>query len=124
MSNLKVSNLTDGTNSVSMQTVLKGTAKAWVNFNGTGTVAIRESFNVTSITDVGTGDYIANFTTPMPHVNYVAAGFATWTTTAAAGLISNDSAHSPTISAFPFRTNNSTSGAVTDVAHIHIIFMA
>jgi hypothetical protein len=36
--------------------------KAWVNFNGTGTVAIRSSFNVTSITDVGTGAYIANYT--------------------------------------------------------------
>ena len=33
-------------------------AKAWVNFNGTGTVAIRDSFNVSSITDVGTGQYV------------------------------------------------------------------
>jgi hypothetical protein len=45
-------------------------AKAWVNFNGTGTVAIRASFNVSSITDNGTGAYTANFTTAMPDVNY------------------------------------------------------
>ena len=47
-------------------------ARAWVNFNGTGTVAIRASGNVTSITDNGTGDYTVNFTTAMPDVNYSA----------------------------------------------------
>jgi hypothetical protein len=49
--------------------------RAWVNFNGTGTVAIRGSFNVTSITDNGTGLYTINFTTAMPDVNY--AGLVT-----------------------------------------------
>jgi hypothetical protein len=44
--------------------------RAWVNFNGTGTVAIRESGNVSSITDNGTGDYTVNFTTAMPDANY------------------------------------------------------
>ena len=44
--------------------------KAWVNFNGTGTVAIRASYNVSSITDNGTGDYTVNFTTAMPDANY------------------------------------------------------
>ena len=45
-------------------------AKAWVNFNGTGTVAIRASGNVTSITDVGVGTYTINFTAAMPDTNY------------------------------------------------------
>ena len=44
--------------------------RAWVNFNGTGTVAIRGSGNVSSITDNGTGDYTVNFTTAMPDTNY------------------------------------------------------
>jgi uncharacterized protein (AIM24 family) len=44
--------------------------RAWVNFNGTGTVAIRDSGNVSSITDHGTGQYTTNFTTNMPDVNY------------------------------------------------------
>ena len=44
--------------------------RAWVNFNGTGTVAIRASGNVTSITDNGTGDYTVNFTTAMPDASY------------------------------------------------------
>jgi len=51
-----------------------GLAKAWVNFNGTGTVAIRASFNVSSITDNGTGDYTVNFTTAMVDANYVTTG--------------------------------------------------
>jgi filamentous hemagglutinin family protein len=45
-------------------------ARAWVNFNGTGTVAIRDSGNVSSITDSGVGIYLVNFTTNMPDINY------------------------------------------------------
>jgi hypothetical protein len=48
--------------------------RAWVNFNGTGTVAIRASGNVSSITDNGTGDYTVNFTTAMPDANYSIVG--------------------------------------------------
>jgi hypothetical protein len=51
-------------------------ARAWVNFNGTGTVAIRASGNVSSITDNGTGDYTVNFTTAMPDANYSCVGFS------------------------------------------------
>jgi len=50
--------------------------RAWVNFNGTGTVAIRASGNVTSITDNGTGNYTVNFTTAMPDANYSTTGTA------------------------------------------------
>ncbi len=45
-------------------------AKAWVNFNGTGTVAIRAAGNVSSITDNGTGDYTVNLTVAMPDTNW------------------------------------------------------
>ena len=46
--------------------------RAWVNFNGTGTVAINGSGNVSSVTDNGTGDYTVNFTTALPNANYAA----------------------------------------------------
>jgi hypothetical protein len=49
--------------------------RAWVNFNGTGTVAIRASFNVSSITDGGTGVYTVNFTTAMSDANYSAIAY-------------------------------------------------
>ena len=50
--------------------------RAWVNFNGAGTVAIRASGNVSSITDNGTGNYTVNFTTTMPDANYTVLGTA------------------------------------------------
>ena len=51
--------------------------RAWVNFNGTGTVAIRASGNVSSITDNGTGDYTVNFAVAMPDANYSVSGVIT-----------------------------------------------
>ena len=51
-------------------------AKAWVNFNGTGTVAIRESGNVSSITDNGTGIYGLNFSTTLQDADYAVSGTA------------------------------------------------
>ena len=72
MSTIKADTLSNllGTLSVPVATAVQGSAKAWVNFNGTGTVAIRASFNVSSITDNGTGDYTVNFTTAMTDANY------------------------------------------------------
>ncbi len=49
-------------------------AKAWGNFNGTGTVAIRDSYNVSSITDNGTGDYTINYGTALNNSNYAISG--------------------------------------------------
>jgi hypothetical protein len=60
--------------------------RAWVNFNGTGTVAIRASFNVSSITDNGTGNYTVNFTTAMPDENYCTLGSTIGTTSAGDGV--------------------------------------
>ena len=74
MSTLNTVNITNGTDSITVEGAVKGSAKAWVNFNGTGVVAIRASFNVSSITDNGTGDYTVNFTTAMPDANYAAVG--------------------------------------------------
>lgn len=72
MSTIRTDTLSNaaGSKSVPVNTVVDGSAKAWVNFNGTGTVAIRAAFNVSSITDNGTGDYTVNFTTAMTDANY------------------------------------------------------
>jgi hypothetical protein len=67
---LTISTLNDSSGVLATQNGMSGIAKAWVNFNGTGTVAIRASFNVSSITDNGTGNYTVNFTTAMPDANY------------------------------------------------------
>jgi hypothetical protein len=80
MSTLKVNTVqhnTSGFNNVVQFTDGAGTengtlCRAWVNFNGTGTVAIRASFNVSSITDNGTGDYTVNFSNALPDSGYCA----------------------------------------------------
>jgi hypothetical protein len=72
MSTLRLTTISNqtGSSSVPSETVINGSAKAWVNFNGTGTVAIRSSFNVSSITDRGTGQYTINFATALSDANY------------------------------------------------------
>ena len=71
MSTLVAQTISNGTVSTSSANVIQGSAKAWVTFNGTGTVAIRASYNVSSITDNGGfGDFTVNFTNAMPDANY------------------------------------------------------
>lgn len=72
MSTIKATTLSNlaGSKTVPVDTVAQGSAKAWVNFNGTGTVAIRRAFNVSSITDVGTGNYVINFANAMTDASY------------------------------------------------------
>ena len=62
-----------GTISAGGAVTAPNTAKAWVNFNGTGSVSIRDSFNVDSITDHGTGNYTVNFTTNLANANFAVA---------------------------------------------------
>jgi hypothetical protein len=81
--------------------------RAWVNFNGTGTVAIRASGNVTSITDNGTGDYTVNLTTAMPDTNYCivkqdsnrGVGESNVTTTSTYGIICRQNTTDTTVDA-------------------------
>ena len=80
-SELRVNTLKDaaGANSVAMEYVAGGSAKAWANFNGTGTIATRDSFNVTSLDDNGTGNYDVNFTSAMGNADFssqVTAGYS------------------------------------------------
>ena len=73
---ITVSTINDSSGVLATQNGMTGIAKAWVNFNGTGTIAIRSSFNVSSITDRGTGLYTVNFTTAMPDANYSVTSIA------------------------------------------------
>jgi hypothetical protein len=76
MSTIKADTLSNlaGTQTVPVSTVAQGSAKAWVNFNGTGTVAIRASFNVSSITDNGVGNYTVNFTNALVDADFAVSG--------------------------------------------------
>lgn len=72
--NVAAARITDALNATGSAPIYA--CRAWVNFDGTGTVAIRESGNVSSITDNTTGDYTVNFTTAMEDVNYAVGGSA------------------------------------------------
>jgi hypothetical protein len=77
MSTLRTDNLTSSNGvggSIPMSFAVQGTAKAWFNLNGTGTIAARDDFNVASYTDNGVGDYTATFSTARPNANYAQAG--------------------------------------------------
>jgi len=90
-------------------------ARAWVNFNGTGTVAIRASGNVSSITDNGTGDYTVNFTTALSDANYAIVGFATNSNnTTPAGNMTYGNDFAPTASSFSVKTIVSATYLLTD----------
>lgn len=84
--------------------------RAWVNFNGTGTVAILASGNVSSITDLGTGSYRTNFTTAMPDANYAVCATATNGSSFVAMLTGAEAA------------NNSTSYAQINTASTNATF--
>jgi len=92
--------------------------RAWVNFNGTGTVAIRASGNVSSITDNGTGDYTVNFTTAMPDANYAVACMAGGTSSVGWSRLADTPA--PTTSAYRIYVANSGGTALLDAAFVNV----
>lgn len=108
MSTLRVNTLQDATGS--NQPAMAGAAKAWVNFDGTGTVAIREQFNVSSITDIGTGQYQVNLTNPMPDTSFCAMGSTLGTLNAAYATFLNgdNTAYTTSMVAIEVRNVNSS----------------
>jgi hypothetical protein len=95
------------------------TAKAWVNFNGTGSPSIRESGNVSSIVDNGTGYYTVNFTTAMTDANYSAVANATSNFTGSWNRVvtCGDSAI-PTTTSIRLRTNRADTTTYDDCEYI------
>jgi hypothetical protein len=98
--------------------------RAWVNFNGTGTVSIRASGNVTSITDNSTGDYTVNFTNAMPDANYGVSGIGCTSSGNSFGFMSLATAvqtgTDPTTALFRIRTSNSNGSALADVPFVNV----
>ena len=114
MSEIKIDTLTNrlGTKTVPVDTVAAGSAKAWVNFNGTGTVAILDSFNVASITDNDVGDYTINFIDNMPNISYLSVLGNNGT-----GIyVVQSRSDQKTVSSCPVRTYVSSSGAAQDAS--------
>jgi len=95
--------------------------RAWVNFNGTGTVAIRASGNVSSITDNGTGNYTINFTNALADANYSYSGSHSSSSAGASSFILNNvGATAPTTTAA--RIQCAVSGADVDPVYVNCAF--
>jgi hypothetical protein len=94
--------------------------RAWVNFNGTGTVAIRASGNVSSITDNGTADYTVNFTTAMPDANYAWAGSGGAAGSTNGFLQGSDNVTPRTTALFRIVNISGGFGSVADGANINV----
>ena len=102
MSTIIATTLSNGSVSVPTTTVVNGSAKAWVNFNGTGTIAARDSFNVASLTDNGQGDYTVNFTSAFGAADYTVSGTASGNSDATrgyTGFMAADNSNAPTAGA-------------------------
>ena len=123
MSTIKVGTLlaADGstTTQPSIPALDKRMAKAWVNFNGTGTVAIRDSYGVSSITDNSTGNYMVNFSTNLANSNY-AITLGSMQGGAGRG-IGIDTTTVPSVSRF--RVFTTTSSAAVDSTYVMAIVM-
>ena len=96
-----------------------GLAKAWVNFNGTGTVAIRASYNVSSITDAGVGAYTVNFTTAMVDANFVCEVSA-YDVTGGATAIKVQPYRTASASTQPISATNAAGTTFLDLDQIHV----
>jgi hypothetical protein len=94
--------------------------RAWVNFNGTGTVAIRASGNVTSITDNGTGNYTINFTNAMPDVNYVCVEGQKTGMGSPAGIANQVGFNTYATNSVKITCENSGNGAYTDLDYLNV----
>jgi hypothetical protein len=117
MSTLVAQTISNGTVSTSSANVIQGSAKAWVNFNGTGTVAIRASYNVSSITDGGTGVYTVNFTNALPDANY------SWASVSGSTGVANGftaPSGTPLSTALPIATVNVATQGVYDPVQVCI----
>ena len=104
-SELRVNTLKDasGNNSIATSVVANGSAKAWINLNGTGTIATRGSFNVASIADEGVGAYQTNLTSATADANYAVTGSAGDSGTASGCW------HTTGFNANSYNTSNTTS---------------
>ena len=122
MSTLKVTTIQDtsGGNASTSEQINQGRAKAWISFDGEGTIAINDSFNISSIADNATGEYTVTLSTAMSNANYsIVLGCKSKlsnrnTVANAGGTSEND----PTTTAFQIVTMGSTNNSMTDGAYV------
>jgi hypothetical protein len=110
MSTIVTSNVSDGTLSIPTTYVTNGSAKAWVNFDGTGTIAARDSLNLSSLTDRGTGQYTTTFTNSFAATGYCvhfSGGDVTYISSAAVYYLGTQATSNQQLNTYNFSTGSS-----------------
>ena len=128
-SELRVDNLKGSTTGGSINVLGEGTSvttnlqqglcKAWINFNGTGTIAARDSFNFSSLTDNGTGDFTRTISSAFATANYSSAGGG-GLTSSSVGTFSHHVNAAPTTTAFRVQTANFAMDGLVDWTYVEI----
>jgi hypothetical protein len=129
MSTILVDNLTGKTSAgditvtseggAATQSLQQGLAKAWVNFNGTGTIAARDSLNLSSLTDAGGGNYGITVSNAFGNSDYAATGMSQ--DTASGDFISSNPSVAPTTTVFRFY-NFTSASSVVDTARVFVTY--
>ncbi len=132
MSTLKVNNLQDinGANNSTPEQVAQGRAKAWVNFDGAGTLTssdqtgVRDSFNISSVIDVAAGVYTVNIDTDMSDTNYVVVGCVEHNTSnnQTSEVLTLFDPSTKTVGSFKVRTGQSEQNVAKDLNSNVVVF--
>ena len=112
----------DNGESLGTNYLINGTAKAWANINGSGTIAVRDSLNITGVTDNGTGDYTFVFSNSMLDPNFIFMGSGG--SGASGGISDIDvSRIDQTVTGGRFEVVRGSSNTVTDFAIVQVMAM-
>ena len=123
-SELRVNTLKDasGNNSIATSFVARGPLKAWVNFNGTGTIAARDSLNLSGLTDNGTGEYTITFSSAFSAVDYCFTGCSGVTSGGSrttGGITFDDHSSTPSTTAHRILSRRKDNASNVDCANEH-----
>ena len=129
MSTLKVNTIqnTSAAHSSTPEEIAQGRAKAWVNMNAEPAESFRDSFNVSSFTDNGTGDFVINFATALSSANYLVVNSASRGQDGGTDVCNWGGVHSQTVNGFGmgvFQTNSGFSSTISRsnlVEFLHIV---
>ena len=126
MSTLKVNTIqnTSAAHSSTPEEIAQGRAKVWINFQGSGTVAIRDSYNISSLTDNGTGDYSLAYSDNFSNDDYCLAGTAGYNSEYIANHL-NGSGQSTTYSTSScrFSVRHVYNNNLSDANHVEVMIM-
>ena len=120
MSEIRANTVSDAAGTGPVTLTKQSAAKAWVNFNGTGTIAARDSFNLASLTDGGTGTYTVNVTNAFGSADYVPNASCNVSVASGSRFVTLPGPTAPTASAISMYTQLSSTTVLGDMEFVHV----